>query len=359
MGAIGVRHGVGLPEKIWRRRIMFLVVFSSLFGAIIAALAVLPVRFLAVGSVIVAEREPGMENASGGWAEKIGDPADLESQLLVIRSPRMLRLAMAVPGVLDAVLQECRYKQAGFVSTLLPRKLALPCDELTPGSEMLLDYVQNAYAVGAAGRSRVINISYQSPRPEIAQGMANALINTFLGDQRSNMSTGRHVAADWLWQELRQLDREIRDEDAKIEAFRSEKGLTRGSSAPITSERLTSISQQLAAAEAARANAAARLQEIKADQAGRTSNVTAALASRAISDLKQQITTATAELGNASATLGPNHPTLRALQLQLVVASATADETSIENRVREVENKRRLKGELRNQKALNSPAGTF
>jgi hypothetical protein len=222
----------------------------------------------------------------------------------------VLRLAMAVSGVRDAVLRECRDKQTG-ISGWLRGKLGFSCDELKPNSEALLDYVQNGYAVGAAGRSRVINISYQSPRPEIAQMMANALTNAFLEDQRSNLSSGRHVAADWLWQELRQLDREIRDEDAKIEAFRGAKGLTRGTYAQITSERLTAISQQLSAAQAARDNAAARLQEIRADQAAKTSTAPAVLASRAVADLKQQITTATAELGNASATLGPNHPSLR------------------------------------------------
>ena len=386
LGIDGVRGGTGLPEKLWRRRILFLGVFLAIFGSAAAALVVLPVRFVAVGSVIVAEREPGIENASPGWAEKIGDPADLESQLLVIRSPRVLRLAMAASGVLDAVLRECRDKQTG-ISGWLRRKLAFSCDELKPNSEALLDYVENGYAVGAAGRSRVINISYQSPRPEIAQTMANALTNAFLEDQRSNLSSGRHVAADWLWQELRQLDREIRDDDAKIEAFRGGKGLTRGTYAPITSERLTAISQQLSAAEAARDNAAARLQEIKADQAAKTNTAPAVLASRAVADLKQQITTATAELGNASATLGPSHPNLHALQLQLArlqqrlsreidsiatsakntytaanalvaslrkqmdaakaeVASATADETSIENMVRDADNKRRQYSEL-------------
>ena len=386
LGIVGVRGGAGLPEKLWRRRILFLWVFLAIFASAVAAFVVLPVRFIAIGSVIVAEREPGIENASPGWAEKIGDPADLESQLLVIRSPRVLRLAMAASGVSDAVLRECRDKQTG-ISGWLRSKLAFSCDELKPNSEALLDYVENGYAVGAAGRSRVINISYQSPRPEIAQTMANALTNAFLEDQRSNLSSGRHVAADWLWQELRQLDREIRDEDAKIEAFRGGKGLTRGTYAPITSERLTAISQQLSAAEAARDNAAARLQEIKADQAAKTSTAPAVLASRAVADLKQQITTATAELGNASATLGPNHPSLHALQLQLArlqqrlsreidsiatsakntytaagalvaslrkqmdaakaeVASATADETSIENMVRDADNKRRQYSEL-------------
>jgi succinoglycan biosynthesis transport protein ExoP len=236
--------GVGLLAKIWRRRGLFVWTFVALFGAVVASLLVLPVRFLATGSVIVAEQEPGIDNPSPGWAEKVGDPADLESQLLVVRSPRVMRLALQSPGVLDAVLRDCRNRWNSPLLGWLGEKIpSSSCDRLKPDSEALLEYVQGSYSVGAVGRSRVINIGYFSPEPGTAQTLANALINAFLEDQRTNKSSGRLMAADWLWQELRQLDKQIRDEDAKIESFRAEKGLTRGSYAPITSERLTSIAQ--------------------------------------------------------------------------------------------------------------------
>jgi succinoglycan biosynthesis transport protein ExoP len=379
---------VGLLGKIWRRRSLFVWTFVILFGAVVASLLVLPVRFLATGSVIVAEQEPGVENPSPAWAEKIGDPADLESQLLVVRSPRVMRLALKSPGVYDAVLRDCRNRWNSPLLGWLGEKIApSSCDKLKPDSEALLEYVQGSYSAGAVGRSRVINIGYFSPLPEVAQALANALIDAFVEDQRANKSSGRHIAADWLWEELRQLDKQIRDEDAKIEAFRAEKGLTRGTYAPITSERLTSIGQQLSAAETARSNATARLREIKADQTTGTSNAPAVLSSRAVADLKQQIATTTAELGNASGIYGSNHPTIRSLRRQLgdlqhqlgreidgiansakntlaasdaqvtalrreletakaEVASATAEETSIENMVRNVENKRRQYADL-------------
>ena len=135
--------------------------------------------------------------------------------------------------------------------------------------------------------------------------MANALINAFLGDQRASMSSGRQVAADWLWQELRQLDLEVRDEDAKIQAFRREKGLMRGANAPIASERLTSISQQLFGR---RGRARRRRREaagLKADQAGGSANAPAVLGNRAVADIKQQIAVATAQLATAASTYGP------------------------------------------------------
>src|ERR1700750_2542386 len=104
---------LGPIDRLWRKRRVFLVVFLAIVGAPVAALAVLPVRYLATASVIVAEQEPGVSNTSPAWAQKIGDPADLESQLLVIRSPRLLRKVMDAPGVIPAVVAEC--ERGGFL----------------------------------------------------------------------------------------------------------------------------------------------------------------------------------------------------------------------------------------------------
>ena len=304
-----------LLARVWRNRTLAAGVFGATFGLAVVALLVIPVRYFTSGSIIVAEQEPNIANASAAWAQKIGDPADVESQLLVVRSPRMLRLAMAAPGALNAVLQECRYRAEHETLGRLCGVSA--CTKLESDSDALIEYVQGRYVVGSVGRSRVINIGYKSPLPDVARTMANALIAAFLDDHRASISTGREVAATWLRQELQQLNDDLRDEDAKIQAFRRAKGLMRGSTAPIASERLTSISQQLSAAEAARAEAAARLDEIRTDQARGSANSPAVLASRIVGDLKQQIAVAGGQLGNSAATLGPRHPTRNALQHEL------------------------------------------
>lgn len=302
---------------VWRHRQLFAGVFCGVMVLTVVALVMLPVRYLATGSVIVAEQEPANSNASAAWAQKIGDPADLESQLLVVRSPRVMRLAMAVPGVLDAAVEECHARGGSG------------CDKLKTDSGAFVDYVQTNYSIGAVGRSRVINISYQSPLPEVAQKLANALTNAFLDDQRTAGSDSREVAASYLWKEARQLDSELRDADAKIQAFRRNKGLMRGSLAPISSERLTNISQQLSVAETARAEAAARLQEIKSNQSRGASDAPSVLSNRSIADLKQQLTVVTAQLASQANVLGPRHPSLRALeQEQAAIKERLATEVS-------------------------------
>jgi len=381
--SIEASRRTGLLVRVWRRRSLFALVFCTVMGIAVAALLLLPVRYLATGSIIVAEQEPGIHSSSEAWTQKLGDPADLESQLLVIRSPRMLRLAMASPGAIEAVQEECRYSRAHGLMGWLARLLTASCDKLKPDSNALIEYVDGRYRVGAVGRSRVFSISYLSPLPGVARKLANVLTTVFLDDQRANASTGREAAAGWLWKELRQLDSEVREQDAKIQAFRRDKGLTRGTYAPISSERLTSMSQQLSAAEAARAEAAARLKEIATDPA----NAPVVLASRTIADLKLQISAASAQLASTANVLGPRHPALRALQqerdtlqqrldrevaviaasakknyeaanalaaslkqqmeaLKGEFASAAADETSIESMVRSAEIKRQEYADL-------------
>jgi len=371
----------GLLVSMWRRRLLFLGAFFGVFAVVVLAFVLLPVTYLATGSVIVAEQEPGIANASAAWAQKIGDPADLESQLLMIRSPRVIRLAAAETGTLETALLECHHDTESRGLSLLRIGQLTTCDKIKTDEDAFVDYLQSRYFVGSVGRSRVINISYKSTLPEAARGMVNALITAFLEDQRSNLSKGREVAATWLWDELRRLDAELHDEDAKIQTFRTQKGLMRGANAPINSERLTSTSQQLATAEAARAEAAARLQEIKAGQSRGSSEASAVLSSRAIADLKQQMTAVNGQLILASSVLGPRHPTLQALQREYAslqaqfaqevavlaanaekayvaadavvatlrgqletvkteVAKATVDEASIESMVRGVEIKR-------------------
>lgn len=304
MGRLGDLLGrIGPLYVIGRHRLLFAAVFCFVLAATLAAYFVLPVRYMATGSVIVAEQGLGIGESSPTVSQKIGDPADLESQLLVIRSPRVIRQALAQPDALAALRRECA-------------AVGGSCSDIETRPDRLVDYVSTRYAVASAGRSRVINISYRSPQPDVARTMANALIQAFLEDQKESASTGRRNAVAWLDQQLKDLDASIREMDTEIGNFRSSKGLVRGVAAPINSERLTGISQQLAVAQAAQAAAAARLQEVRADQTSGQANSTRVLESRTVADLKQQISQVEVQLAAAQAVLGPMHPRLKTLNDQ-------------------------------------------
>src|SRR5262249_24601862 len=137
----------GLLVSMWRRRLLFVGIFLGVFALVILALVSLPVTYLATGSVIVAEQEPGIANASAAWAQKIGDPADLESQLLVIRSPRVIRLAAAEIGTLETALQECNHIAEIPGRGLLLIGQATTCDKIKTDMDAFVDYLQARYIV--------------------------------------------------------------------------------------------------------------------------------------------------------------------------------------------------------------------
>jgi Mrp family chromosome partitioning ATPase len=160
----------------------------------LVAIWLLPPSYLAAGSVLIGNQEPSSSSSSAAWIEKLGDPADLESQLLIITSRRMLRLAVARPGVVEAVQQECLFRSA--LDRLF--KSTADCGRLAAESDDLLDYVAARYSVGGVGRSRIISISYRSPVPDVAFVLANALLITYLEDQRGENARGREAASAWL-----------------------------------------------------------------------------------------------------------------------------------------------------------------
>lgn len=103
---------LGFAARIYRRRRLFYRVFFVTLLPVLAVILLWPPIYLATGAVIIGNQEPANSTASAAWIEKLGDPADLQSQLLILQSWRMLRIALARPGVGEAILEECRHRRS-------------------------------------------------------------------------------------------------------------------------------------------------------------------------------------------------------------------------------------------------------
>jgi len=187
--------------RLWCRRNLFAIAVIITMLPICAVVLLWPPVYSASGTVIIGDLEPA-DSSLAAWIQRLGDPADLESQLLIAKSPRMLRLALERPGITDAIQEECHHRsslrhlvEASGLGYLLP---AADCSKLSPGSEELLGYVGPGFLVRAEGRSRVISIGYRSPLPEVSFMLANALLITYLEDQRAENARARERAAAWV-----------------------------------------------------------------------------------------------------------------------------------------------------------------
>jgi len=314
----------GPLSDVWSRRWLFASVFAATVGLTVAAMFLISPIYSASGAVILGEQEPIAANSSPAWINKLGDPADLESQLLVVQSPRLMRLALARPGVFEAMRQECMTSHRLTILHGLSGREET-CAKLKPDNELGVDFAQSRYSMRAVGRSRIISVGYQSTDPHVAEKMANALVSSYLEDQMAEKSRGRQATAQWLWKEVQRVGAELSEMDEQIQGFRRKNNLVRGATATMSSERLTAITQQLALAEAAEAEAAARVNEM------RSGDSRASIESQVVARIKQDLASAEAKVSSAAAMLKDKHPALQAL-----VRHKTALESSLKSEIAKV-----------------------
>lgn len=309
----------GILAQLWQQRLVVVGVAGVTFMLIMGLLFVLPVSYVATGSVIVSDREPLLRPNSASATQKIGDPADMESTILLVRSPRVLRLMLAEPGFAEAIVSDCQAAGSQVLSRLRPPH----CDRLPGEPDAQFGWVEDRFSVAAVGRSRVLTVSYRSVRPDLAAGMVNGLIRTFLQDEQNKMLRTREQAIEWLQERLHTVEAELQRDEAAIEDYRARNGLVRGVAASLPSERLTQAAQQLADARTAEAEATLRVQEAGGGGASRQ-----ALEMHSTTDIKQQLATARAQAASLAQRLGANNPALlQARQLEASLARQLGSET--------------------------------
>lgn len=291
-----------------RRSLAFAATFVIVYALVIVVLNVVPVRYSATGSILVADQTTSAEGGQPIGADKIGDPADLESQIQLVRAPRVLRLVSQRADVQAALTDECNDR--GHGSLLGGSGSVASCLSGLKDAAALVEQLQQKYAVAAVGRSRVITVTYESTLPSVAQLMTNALVTTYLED-RHNLSAGQNQTTTLpIQHQLDELNKSIKEDEAKIRAFRSQNGLVRGSMAGIGAERLSGISQSLIAAEAAKADAAAKLAEVEKAAKTNLFDSPTVMGNHTIAELEQQLTLIEIEHARSSASLGPRHPAM-------------------------------------------------
>ena len=108
----GSQLGNILARLSWRPR-LFGIIFAFSLIPVAFAFLVWPSHYQTKGMVVVGNLDSFSSPQAAG-TEKLGDPADLESQILIAKSSRMIRLALERPGVVAAIHEECR--RGGFLS---------------------------------------------------------------------------------------------------------------------------------------------------------------------------------------------------------------------------------------------------
>ena len=300
----------GLLTRLARRKGWFAGGFLLTLVVVAAAFTAMQETYRTSAALMVSGNEAVLRvGNSSAEAQRLGDPADVESQMLMLRSPRLSRVILDDPAVVAALVADCEATQRGtWFSRLLAKALPPPgCSPKELDVQRMLRRLEAGFAIGPTGRSRVIDVAFVSTVPETSVIVANALVDTYLRDDKERKVDTHDNAINWLNSEIAHSGEELRRAELEVEKYRSEHGIIRGQQASISSERLSALGQQLAAAQATYTQALSRT------RAGSDSDTPEVLASRSVADLKQQ----SAELGMKYADLqermGANHPSVRAM----------------------------------------------
>jgi len=325
-----------LLTRIRRRWTDFALLFGAAVGLAVVTYVTVTPHYTATASILVQRNTVTPIAGTGPGAapvalpqDTVGDAADIESQMEIIRSPRLIRMTFGRPEVREALTRACTYERRQPFGRLRAAARRLfgayrPCD-FAPSSETI-ERVQDELGVSASGRSRVIDVAYTSALPEASATFVNALVGIYLADNAAEKSKARLQTAKWLEAEVGRLRGDLSAKETQITQYERSHDLLQGQISLTTRERLTSLITQLGDAQAKLAAATSRLAELRAAQkSGSYASIPEVVASVTIGKLRTQEADIDTRLGELSSLYGPLYPQVQEAQAQKVKINAAID----------------------------------
>jgi uncharacterized protein involved in exopolysaccharide biosynthesis/Mrp family chromosome partitioning ATPase len=201
----------------------------------------------------------------------------------------------------------------------------------------------NVYAVE---KSRVLVIDFSSVNPDLAARIANTIAETYLNMQQLAKQDQTRAAGNWLAGEIDKLRAKVADAEAKVEDYRSRANLFAGSNnTSLSSQQLTEINSQVAAARGQKADLEARARQLRElVNSGKPIESADIVNSDTMRRLIEQRIAVRGQLAEQSTTLLDQHPRIKELKAQ---AAETDRQIQVEGErlLRQLDNDAKVAGD--------------
>lgn len=306
------------------RRQALVLGLSVLVALLLAVfyLSLAPRSYLSAGQVLLDSK---LEQAAGG-DNAATSSTDLEAQVLnQIEVLRSSRVATAVAEAENLTTdQEFLNPPPSFsqrVRGMIPFTRTEQPANLEAGIDQVVGMLRANVQVDRMGRSSIIRVGYEAATPELAQRIARAYANALLQDQLNAELEATSAASDWLQQRLAEIGESQRNASLAIEQYRQQTGLSVGQDQNLTTQRIETLSNQLAEAQAETARLRALSEQLATVVAagpeaasGYVSLLSGTAADPAeIAILRTQSAALTSRAAEVEAAFGPDHPQLQTL----------------------------------------------
>ena len=169
------------------------------------------------------------------------------------------------------------------------------------------------------GRSYTIFASFHSKDRKKAAEIVNTFAEVYLQRQLDTNSETTKRVSSWLGQRLEAARQQVRDAEAKVEAYREENQLVNlGAEGSLDSQQLSQINLQLAKVSVKRSELEARLKRARELMANGTAySIPEVISSPVIQQLRSEATVLDRRRAELASTYGENHPTMTAAQSEI------------------------------------------
>lgn len=300
----------------------------------ITYLTLAPRSYMSAGQILI---DKNLQQVTGDGTAAASSSADMEAQVLnqieVLRSSRVAKAVAEAQNLMtdqEFLNPPPSFSQrvkglVGLGGAARPAQLQASLDEVVG---MLRANVQ----VDRMGRSSIIRVGYEAATPELAQRIANAYAHALLQDGLNAELEATSAAADWLQQRLAEIGESQRQASLAIEDYRQQTGLSVGQDRNLTTQRIETLSNQLAEAQAETARLRALSEQLTAVVAAgpEAASTNVALLRDAQTDpaeiatLRNHVATLTSRIAEIEASYGPDHPQL---------ANLRAEKTALDSRI--------------------------
>lgn len=327
---------IDLERVVSLLRRQALVIGLSVGVALLLAgfyLSLAPRSYMSAGQVLLDRNLEQAAGEGGTATSSVEMEAQVLNQIEVLRSSRVAAAVAQAENLMTD--QEFLNPPPSFsqrVRGLIPFANATRPTDLEASLEEVVGMLRANVQVDRMGRSSILRVGYEAPTPELAQRIAQAYADALLQDQLNAELEATSAASAWLQQRLAEIGESQRNASLAIEEYRQQTGLSVGQDQNLTTQRIESLSGQLAEAQAETARLRALSGELQtvvaAGPAAASSNVSLLSGTQAdpaeIAILRTQSAALISRIAEVETSFGADHP-----QLQTLAAEKTALDSRI------------------------------
>ena len=276
---IDLRH---MGRTLWRWRGLIIATVVLAVVVSVAVVQALTPIYTATTDIAIGPQQTPILKLDQVVASINGDNETIATEVAIIRSRKLaqktiLKLGLDAlpeftppPGLLQQALSKLR-EQRYVALPWLDQSAAPqnPDDNVDRRLNSVVDAFLNRLKVTTDGKSRIITISFQSPRAGLAAEIVNTLAGFYITEQLDAKLDATKRANLWLSDQLSSLRESVIASDDAVEKFRSGHGLTRGETSTIATQQMTQIATAGTAAHAKRLEAQSRLIQVQRAGLGR------------------------------------------------------------------------------------------